>query len=170
MLNNKTARGNMTFVKEEVCKLLKKGFVAEVKEAPFVVNPLTVAYNRAGKPRLELDCRHLNQFLVLYKFKLEDINTAVEMFDEGSYLCCFDLKGTYHHISIRPDTRKNLEFAITEWGITRYYVFCVPAFGIATAGFIFSKLLRVFVKYLRGQGHKVVMYLDDGIGGQNKYD
>ena len=51
-----------------------------------------------------------------------------------------------------------------------YYVFCDLAFGIVTAGFIFSKLLRVVVKYLRGQGHKVVMYLDDGIGGHSKYD
>ena len=33
------------------------------------------------------------------------------------------------------------------------------------AGYIFSKVLRVLVKYWRGQGHKVIMYLVDGISG-----
>ena len=50
-------------------QIIKKGCVAEAKEVPFVVNPWTVAYNRAVKPKLVLDCRHLNQFLAQYKFK-----------------------------------------------------------------------------------------------------
>ena len=76
MQNNKSARDNMGFVKEEVCKLLEKGCVKEVTEVPFVTNPLTVAFNRTGKPRLVLDCRHINQYLIQYKYKYEDINTA----------------------------------------------------------------------------------------------
>ena len=83
MQNNKSARDNMGFVKEEVCKLLEKGYVKEVAEVPFVTNPLTVAFNRTGKPRLLLDYRHINQYLIQYKY--EDINTALEMFDLGSY-------------------------------------------------------------------------------------
>ena len=66
MQNNKSARDNMGFVKEEVCKLLEKGCVKEVTEVPFVTNPLTVAFNRTGKPRLVLDCGHINQYLIQY--------------------------------------------------------------------------------------------------------
>ena len=42
----------------------------------------------------------------------------------------------------------------------------VLVFGLSTAGFIFSKLMRCPVHYFRSQGHKLVMFLDDGIGGQ----
>jgi hypothetical protein len=41
--NNKSARENVDFVKNEITKLLEKGCISEVVEAPFVVNPLTVA-------------------------------------------------------------------------------------------------------------------------------
>ena len=36
-------------------------------------------------------------------------------------------------------------------------------------GHIFSKVLRVVVKFWRANGHKI-MFLDDGIGGSVRYD
>ena len=48
--NNKSSRENVDFVETEILKLLNKGCVSEVEEIPTVVNPLTVAFNRAGKP------------------------------------------------------------------------------------------------------------------------
>ena len=36
---------------------------------------------------------------------------------------------------------------------------------INTAGYIFTKVLRAVVKSWRGKGHKVIVFLDDGIGG-----
>ena len=89
--NNRSARNNMTFVKEEVKNLIERGVVSEVSGAPKVVNPLTVAYNKSGKPRLVLDCRHINQFLHVFRFKYEDIKVAEAMFEKGSFLFTFDL-------------------------------------------------------------------------------
>ncbi len=43
-------------------------------------------------------------------------------------------------------------------------------FGISVAGFIFTKTLRVVVKHWRSLGHKVVMFLDDGLGGHRNLD
>ena len=45
------------------------------------------------------------------------------------------------------------------------YVFNVLPFGISTACYIFTKVLRDVVKFWRSKGYKIVMYLDDGIGG-----
>ena len=103
--NNKSARDNMNFVKTEVSKLLQKGCVSEVFEKPKVVNPLTVAFSKTGKERLVLDCRHINEFLIQYKFKYEDINVAMQMFEKGYYLFSYDLKGAYHHIMIKSEMR-----------------------------------------------------------------
>ena len=90
MKNNKSARDNISFVNTEVANLLKKGCILEVGEQPYVVNPLTVAYGKTDKPRLVLDCRHINQYLIQSKFKYQDVHTAKVMFDVGSFLFSFD--------------------------------------------------------------------------------
>ncbi|XP_052251470.1 uncharacterized protein LOC127858378 [Dreissena polymorpha] len=72
--NNKSARENPDFVSKEINSLLQKGVISEVCQQPYAVNPLTVAYNRSGKPRLVLDCRHINPCLHLFKIKFDDIN------------------------------------------------------------------------------------------------
>ena len=42
-------------------------------------------------------------------------------------------------------------------------------FGLATSGYIFSKVVREIVKYWRAKGLKIIMYLDDGLGGGDNY-
>ena len=64
------------------------------------VNPLTVAFNKSGKPRLVLDCRHINPHLHKYKFKYEDDKVAREMFDVGDFIFSYVLRYAYHHIDI----------------------------------------------------------------------
>ena len=170
--NNKSARDNPDFVKGEISSRIEKGVVSEVDLVPRVVNPLTVAYSKTGKPRLVLDCRHINPALHLFNVKFEDIRIASEMFDLSSYVYTFDLKSAYHHIAIFPGHRMYLGF---RWehdsgdGGARSYVFNSLPFGLATAGHIFTKLLRCAVSYWRSNGHRVIMFLDDGIGGQAKY-
>jgi len=47
--------------------------------------------------------------------------------------------------------------------VQTYFVFKVLPFGLSSACYFFTKLLRPLVKYWRGHGHKIVVYLDDGI-------
>ena len=42
-------------------------------------------------------------------------------------------------------------------------MFTVLPFGLATASYVFTKLVRPLVRYWRGQGLRTVVYLDDGI-------
>ena len=46
----------------------------------------------------------------------------------------------------------------------QFYQFTVLPFGLATAYYIFTKVLRPVVKFWRGKGVKIVVYLDDGVG------
>ena len=98
--NNRYARDNPNFVSEEISNLLKKG-LKEPKNQPDVVNLLTIAYNKVGKPRLVLDCRHINPHLHKFRFNYEDIKIAESMFEKGAYLFTFDLRGAYRHICIQ---------------------------------------------------------------------
>jgi len=166
LTNNKTSRENVLFVSNEIEKLLKKGCISQVERKPHVVNPLTVAYSKSGKPRLVLDCRHVNPNLFQFRFKYEDSNTARKIFEKGDFVFSYDLSSAYHHLSIFADHRTYLGF---QW-CNKFYVFNVLPFGLSTAGFSFSKLMREIVKFWRSKGLKIIMYLDDGMGGDGNYE
>ena len=75
----------------------------------------------------------------------------------------FDLKSGYYHVDIH---RQHWEYLGFSWGQGHnagYYVFSVLPFGLSTACYLFTKLMRPLVKYWRQQGLRIVLYLDDGI-------
>lgn len=45
----------------------------------------------------------------------------------------------------------------------QYYVFKVLPFGLATACFVFTKMMRQFTKSWRAKGIRAVVYIDDGL-------
>ena len=143
--------------------------MSQVAEVPIVVNPLTVAYDKSGKPCLVLNCGHINQYLRVFIFKYEDIKITEAMFEKGSFLFTFDLNSAYHSISINDRSKSWLGFSLQVDGKVRYFVFNSLPFGLSTAGHIFSKVLRVVVIW-RENGHTIIMFLDDGIGGNTRYD
>ena len=168
--NNRSARDNGTFVSDEIDKLLKKGCISEVDERPMCVNPLTVAFNRNGKARLVLDCRDINSHLIQFRFQYEDVSVAKQIFQKGDFLFTFDLKSAYHHIEIFEDHKTYLGFSWVGDGLTRYYQFNVLPFGLATAPYIFTKIIKVLLTYWRSMGHKIIMFLDDGLAGCSNFE
>ena len=81
------------------------------------------------------------------------------------FLFSFDLKLGYHHIDIFPEHRKFLTFSWSfEDGSLRYFMFSVLPFGLSSAPYIFTKILRPLVKKWRGEGKSVLLFLDDGLG------
>ncbi|XP_053398203.1 uncharacterized protein LOC128556647 [Mercenaria mercenaria] len=167
--NNKSARDNPKFASGEIKNLLLKGCVTEFQETPYIVNPLTVAYGKSGKPRLVLDCRHINLELFKYKCCFEDQSVAKQLFTTGDYLFSFDIRSAYHHIMIFQEHKTYLCFSWECDGQAHYDVFNVPPFGISTADFIFTKVLRVVVTKWRSQGFRTVLFLDDGLSGESTY-
>lgn len=168
--NNRSAREEPEFVTGEIRNLIEKGCVSRVREKPTVVNPLTVAKNRNGKRRLVLDCRHVNPHLHKFKFRYEDAVTAKEMLKMGDFMFTFDLKSAYHHIEIYEEHRQYLGFSWEENGKISYFVYNVLPFGISTAGYIFSKVLREPVRHLRSEGIKIITFLDDGIAAGSSFE
>lgn len=77
--NNQSAFQHPHFVMEEISSLLRKVCITEVFEKPHVISPSTVAGNK-DKPRLVLDCRHINPHLYKFKFKYEDYTVAKDTF------------------------------------------------------------------------------------------
>ena len=135
-----------------------------------MVNPLTVAYNKKGKPRLVLDCRNVNDKLHKFKFKYENMQIARQLLEKGSYMFAFDIRGAYNHIDIFHQHRTFLGFSRFYGDKEVFYVYNSLPFGLASAGHIFSKVLRVLVMFWRSKGHRVVTFLDDGLGGSHNFE
>ena len=111
-----------------------------------------------------MNLSYLNKFLCKQEFKYEDLRIVMSLIEKGDYLFTFDLKSGYHHIDICSSQHKYLGFAWEEEGRKQFYVFTVLPFGLATACYIFTKVLRPLVKFWHGRGMKIAVYLDDGIG------
>ena len=103
------------------------------------------------------------------KCTFEDQSVARKMIGKGDFMFTFDLKSAYHHIEIFKSHTTFLGFSWVLDGSKRFFIFEVLPFGISVAGFIFTKVLREVVKYWRSRGNRVIMFLDDGIGGHSDF-
>ena len=164
--NRSSALYQRSFVQGAISELLVRGCIREAPIYPQFCNPLHVAVQSSGKLRLILDLSHLNKFIIKKSVKYEDLRTVLQMFHPGMSVFSFDLKSAYHHIDVCEEHRKFLSF---KWpspdGIMKFYEFKVLPFGLSSAPYVFTKVVRQLVKYWRGRGYIILMYLDDGIGG-----
>ena len=158
-VNHISAKKNSSFVEESITALCAAGCVVEVAQRPHICSPLSVVESGSGKKRLVINLRHLNRFLWKQKFKYEDLRVAMLLLEQGDYMFSFDLKSGYHHVDIAKEHWKYLGFA---WG-KQFYVFTVLPFGLSSACYIFTKMVRPLVKYWRAKGLRVIVYLDDGL-------
>ena len=76
------------------------------------------------------------------------------MFSPGMFVFSFDLKSAYHHIDI---CEEHMEFLSFKWpsvdGVMHFYEFKVLPFGLTSAPYIFTKVIRQLVKFWRAHGH-----------------
>ena len=141
--NNCSAFKHPSFVEEAIEELLNKRCI-EQHDTPHVVNPLIVAEGK--KLRFVLDLHYVNNFL---KSKYENLRTLSEIFESGFFFFTFDLESGYDHVRIV----KHQQLLGFSWLFSdrkrKYFPFRVLPFGLSTAWYVFTKLLRPFVARLR---------------------
>ena len=164
--NNPSALKEKDFVSEAISDLLVTRRVEVLDYPPAIVNPLPVSNQSSGKKTLILDLRHVNLYIFNQKFKCEDLKVALKVLSKGFYLFKFDLKSDYHHVEIFPDHRSFLAFS---WdfgnGILKHFQFAVLPFGLSSAPYLFTKLLRPAITSWRCKGIPMAIFLHDGLGG-----
>lgn len=167
--NNKSAIEHSEFVESAISDLIRSQSVIEVTYVPHVVSPLSVSVQSSGKKRLILDLRQVNKCVWKQKFKFEDWRILTPYLRKDGFLFNFDLKSGYHHVEIFPDHQNFLGFSWNFQGVKKFFCFTVLPFGLSSAPYIFSKLLRPLVKYWRFNGVQIVVFLDDGCGTAKDY-
>lgn len=138
--------------------VLEIGAVRKCKESKGqFISGIFLVPKSNGEMRLILNLKKLNDFIETTHFKMEDIRTAMRLISEGSFMSNLDLQNAYFTIPIHSEHRKFLRF---RWRHDLFEFVCLP-FGLCTAPWVFTKVLKPVVGFLRSQGWLSVIYLDD---------
>ncbi|XP_052264823.1 uncharacterized protein LOC127867588 [Dreissena polymorpha] len=90
---------------------------------------------------------------------------------EGGFMIKFDIHSAYHFVDIYPEHTTYLGFSFEDdHGVVSYFRFKVLAFGLGVAPYFFTKLTRPLIAQWRGEGKRVIMFLDDGFGTHDNYE
>lgn len=145
-------------MRECIANLLCIGAAQECtyKKGQFVSSIFLVP-KKNSEYRFILNLKQLNKFIEPQHFKLEDIRSVLSLISKRCYMGSLDLKDAYYHIPIHKDYRKYLRFTFED----KLYEFnCLP-FGLCTAPYVFTKLMKPVIGHLRKNGITSVIYLDD---------
>lgn len=144
---------------EQVTLLLGKGVIEQVNhpaEDGFY-SRLFVVPKSSGGWRPVIDLSLLNQHLRVPRFKMETIESIAPALQDSHWAVSIDLSDAYFHVPIHPSARPLLRFVCDG----TVFQFRALPFGLATAPFVFTWILRPFVRRLREQGIQIHVYLDD---------
>lgn len=144
--------------KNTIYRLVTLSIVSETKmrEDSFLSSYFLLP-KQDGSFRFILNLKKLNTFLNAPHFKLEDYRTVIKILKQGDYLTRIDLKDAYYSVNIKETDRKFLSFQFEN----KVYHFNRLPFGISTAPFVFTKLMKPVVEKFRKIGIRCVIYLDD---------
>ncbi len=148
------------FVSDSVAEMIAVDVVTLLppREKPWVVSPLGVVPKaRTGKFKLTVNMRFVHRHLGDKAFKFEKLKDLADLAERGDYAVSYDLMLAYYHVGIFQASRTYVGF---KWE-GKYYVYnCLP-FGLSTAPWTFSKVMREHVMQWRRRGIRMFPYLDD---------
>lgn len=110
-----------------------------------------------GEYRFILNLKSLNCHLEAPHFKLEDYRTAIKLTYPGCFFTLVDLRDAYFSIQINEKYRKFLRFCFQN----ELFQFNSLPFGLCSAPFIFTKIMKPVLHFLRTRDIICVCYLDD---------
>lgn len=141
-----------------ILQLLNKGAVSRCVpcKGQFLSTYFLVEKPNKDK-RFILNLKKLNEFIAAPHFKMEDSKAALRLLHRFAFMASIDLKDSYFLVSVHKEFRKYLRFKFNGY---LYEFNCLP-FGLCTAPYVFTKLLKPVAHTLRSNGLISVIYLDD---------
>ena len=143
----------------EICELLQKQAISPCERSPgdFISQIFARTKKGSDKLRVILNLRQLNKFVSYKHFKMESLDSIVNLVMRGDFFISIDLKDAYFSIPIADNHRKFLRF-VWNGNLYQYNVLC---FGLASAPRVFTKCMKPLITSLREKGYRISIYIDD---------
>ena len=103
-----------------------------------------------------VDLRCTNECIKYEHFKMEGLHTAAQMIRRNDYMK-IDISDFYHHFLLCREDSKVMRFM---WEGVKHECIGMP-FGLAPAPRLSTKLFAPVLRYLRRQGLRISVYIDD---------
>ena len=143
---------------------LSKGYVREVfSPTPLFFSRMFTVPKRDQGIRPVIDLSELNKLLIVPKFKMQTISSISKSILSPCWGTTTDLEDAYLKVPIAPSSQKYLAFTVfdPELKVYRIFLFQVMPFGLSTAPWTFSRIIKPIKKALQLQGIEFHTYLDD---------
>lgn len=142
----------------QIDRFLDKGIIVPTKreQGEFISN----IFSRPkpdGSVRIILDLSKLNDEVEKLHFKMNSLQTALDMIRPQCYMASVDLRDAYYSVKIHEQDQKLLKF----WWRDKLFQFVGMPNGLTSAPRTFTKLLTPVFAHLRQQGHECFPYIDD---------
>lgn len=152
-INYQTSTRNEKDLRVAINKLLDINAIEKCSplEGQFI-SPVFLVPKPDGSYRFILNLKRLNLFVKEDHFKMEDLRTALNIMQEGEFMCRLDLNDAYLMVPIHFLHRKYLRFIFDG----QLYQFLALPFGLSSAPRVFTKLIKPILAWLRERGIKIV--------------
>lgn len=143
-------RVQQAIVAKEIETLLDKGVIKpSCHESGEFVSPIFLRPKPDGTYRMILNLRAFNEFVQYHHFKMDTVETAINMMTPGCFMASIDLKNAYYTMAISTDHQKYLKFIFNS---SLYQYTCLPN-GLSCAPRVFTKLLKPVYSTLHNLGY-----------------
>ena len=138
---------------------LEEGVIGEIVPPipPSFFSRMFTVPKDGGKRRPIIDLSLLNKRIRKRGFHMEDLKKIAKMVGPNLWGVKLDLKDAYFHVPLSPEFWKYFVFVLGQ----RVFFFKVLPFGLTSAPWAFSRVLKPIKKLLRLQGIRVTSFLDD---------
>ena len=130
-----------------------------VSEPGEFISNLFIVPKPNGKYRPVINLRHLNKFVHYDHFKQETFKVVLDLLQRNDFLTSIDLTDACFSISVHSEDQKFLKFS---WNGRMYKFVCV-CFGLKSAPFLFTKVLKPVYAWFRQQNTRCSYYIDDSL-------
>ncbi|XP_011883839.1 PREDICTED: uncharacterized protein LOC105570989, partial [Vollenhovia emeryi] len=147
-----------TAIREQLDELLKKGAICHANPSKRqFISKIFLTLKPDGSYRLILNLKNLNKFISTEHFKLEDEKIVRRLLTPNCYMAAIDFQDAYYLISVRNSDQKVLRFKFQG----KLFEFTCLPFGLSTAPYTFTKIMKSVMSALIYLGYTSVIYLDD---------
>ena len=144
-------------LEEIIERLRQQRIIKKVPMQKCFVSPIFTVPKPAGERRFILNLKILNTFLSVPSFKMTNHTTLKGLLPEGNWMASLDIRDAYPHIPVHRNYQKFLAFLYKG----ELFFFQALLFGLASAPYIFSRVMKHPIQLLRRKGVKILAYLDD---------
>ena len=146
------------FIDTEIARLYAKRVVVEsLHTSGEYISPIFVRGKKDGSHRLILNLKSLNQSITYRHFKMDTLQSAINLMTPNCFMASLDWKDAYYSVPVSPEFQKYLKF---RWRGTLYQFTCL-AQGLSPAPRVFTKLTKPLYSHLRKMGHMSSAFIDD---------